>query len=125
MLLDLRRQFGCAGPASKWHRSAIASGAPLAAMTIFLAVRRLPDVRQGQQLRRERIFVNQVPVVVQMFGLGQRTLAQLLDGFFHRIEGIGWLARMLNSTSFVKLLRQRSAVRCPQIVNLPRADELR
>ncbi len=47
-----------------------------------------PHMRHRAQLRAERVGLHQTPVVVQVFGVGQEALAELMEGLFHRVEGI-------------------------------------
>ena len=87
------RARACA--ASRWHRSTMASGAPLAAIILRAPVGRLPDARHGQHLARQRVVVDQRPVGVQVLGVGQQALRRRRrwptpSG---RRRGGGWPAR--------------------------------
>ncbi len=104
---------GAAAP--MWHRSAIASGAPLAAMTRRSPPDAAPDVRHGQQFGAQRILALQLPArAVQVLGAGQ-CAASSWNAFSIGSNGSRALARMPKSSQFAwnrfgqRNLRRRSA----------------
>ena len=50
--------------------------------------RRFPDVRKGQETRRERELPHLRPVGMEVVGIGELEFAQLMKCLFHGIEGI-------------------------------------
>ncbi|OPZ95356.1 MAG: hypothetical protein BWY71_02262 [Planctomycetes bacterium ADurb.Bin412] len=64
-------------------------------------------MREGQQFRRKGVFLHQVPVFMEMFGLGQLQNTQLAQGLFHGIKGVFFAGQNAKLNQSVKILRQR------------------
>ena len=62
-------------------------------------------MRNGEQTCRQRVFAKQYPIAVNMFGVGQKLIAQLVDRFLHRIERIALAGQNAELDQLVKLFR--------------------
>ena len=115
---------------SKWHRSAIASGAPLAATTQSVPSGDSQTCERASSSTGERILTDHPPGCVQMVGARQILGPQLCDGLFHRVEGVlfagkyGELKRPMEpfwQIAFAQL-RQRRSIHCRCIGSAPTFD---
>ena len=73
---------------------------------ISALVSRLPNLGKAQQLSRQRVLSQHLPVVMEMFGFLQVVEAQLFQGLFHRIKGIRSTGENTHLKQFMEFLRQ-------------------
>ena len=109
---DVARQLLPRAPASRWHRSAIASGAPLAAIDVVVA--RPATSRRATSRAAPATAGTRAPASSPRGGArsrpGTRRRARL-KAFSIGSNGSRWLARIAYSTSSWKVLGQRAAPR--------------
>ena len=101
----------------------MASGAPLAAMTYSLEPARLPRVRNGQELGRQGIFAEELPVLVKVLGPRERAQAEFADGLLHRVERRALARQDRELHELVKLVGKRR--RAGDLERPVRGDEAR
>ena len=63
-------------------------GGALGGHDVVRPMRRSPHVRERQEVLGQRVFADEVPPSMEVFGAGQRPFAELPKGTVHRVEGV-------------------------------------
>ncbi len=83
-----------------------------------------PNARYREQALRDRILVNESPIVVEMLGVREAAVAEPLEGLFHRIEGIALARENREFDELVERLRKRLPARAAHLAELAAREEL-
>lgn len=86
---------------------------------IILAGRRLPDMRHRQKAGRQRVSSLQRPVSVQVFGLCETGIAEIVKCLLHRVKRVTVACQDAELHYFVELLWQCLSSRLLDIKNRP------